>query len=107
MLIIEFIIVCSVLGLEYIHKRGVIHRDIKPENLVIDEKGFVRITDLGIARFVEKDNSKDNSGTPGYTAPEVMYKQNHGVGADYFAIGVLAYEIMKGHVSLLYFIASL
>ena len=38
-----------VLGLEYMHNNGVIHRDIKPENLVLDENGYVRITDMGIA----------------------------------------------------------
>ncbi len=54
------------------HNNSVIHRDIKPENLVLDEKGYVRITDMGIARIWSKDNSKETSGTPGYMAPEVM-----------------------------------
>jgi serine/threonine protein kinase len=40
-----------VLGLEYLHSNGIIHRDIKPENLVIDNKGYLRITDLGVARL--------------------------------------------------------
>jgi len=38
-------------GLEYVHNNNVIHRDIKPENLVIDERGYVRVTDFGIARI--------------------------------------------------------
>lgn len=80
------------------HKRGVLHRDVKPENLVIDEEGYVRLTDLGIARLSGKDNSRDNSGTPGYSAPEVLCKLGHGVGVDYFALGVLVYEAMKGVV---------
>jgi serine/threonine kinase 32 len=46
----EFLIACMVIGLEYMHNNGVIHRDIKPENLVLDENGYVRITDMGIAR---------------------------------------------------------
>ena len=40
-----------------------IHRDIKPENLVLDVKGYVRITDLGIARILKPDNSNDTSGS--------------------------------------------
>ena len=48
------------------HLRNIIHRDIKPENLVLDYRGYVRITDLGIARKIRSDNSSDTSGTPGY-----------------------------------------
>ena len=44
-------IACIVTGLEYMHNNGIIHRDIKPENLVLDSKGYVRVTDLGIARL--------------------------------------------------------
>ena len=48
------------------HNNGVIHRDIKPENLVMDIDGYIRITDLGIARIWSPENSTDTSGTPGY-----------------------------------------
>jgi serine/threonine protein kinase len=60
------------IGLEYMHNNGVIHRDIKPENLLLDEKGYVHITDMGISKMWSPDNSHDTSGTPGYMAPEVM-----------------------------------
>jgi len=92
----KFFIACIVLALEYMHLNGVIHRDIKPENLVLDNQGYVRVTDLGIARVWRPDNASDTSGTPGYMAPEVMCRQNHGVAADYYAVGVMAYEFMMG-----------
>jgi serine/threonine protein kinase len=60
--------------------------------------GYLRITDFGIARVWTPENSHDTSGTPGYMAPEVMCRQNHGVAADYFAVGVIAYECMLGKV---------
>ena len=47
----KFFIACIVTGLEYIHSNGILHRDIKPENLVFDEKGYLHITDFGIARI--------------------------------------------------------
>ncbi len=92
----EFFVACMLLCLEYLHKNCILHRDIKPENLVFDEFGYLRITDLGIARVWNPENSKDTSGTPGYMAPEVMCRQNHGVAVDYFAMGVIAYECMFG-----------
>ena len=96
----KFFIACMIAGLEYLHTNGILHRDIKPENLVLDEKGYVRITDLGIARSWHPDNAQDTSGTPGYMAPEVMCRQNHGVAVDYFAVGVIGYEFMTGRVIL-------
>lgn len=44
------------LSLEYLHSNGVLHRDIKPENLVFDKKGYLRMTDLGIARIWKPEN---------------------------------------------------
>ncbi|KRX03300.1 Protein kinase-like domain [Pseudocohnilembus persalinus] len=92
----KFYVVCIIAGLEYLHSNGILHRDIKPENLVFDNKGYLRITDLGIARVWKPDNSSDTSGTPGYMAPEVMCRHNHGVAVDYYALGVIVYECMMG-----------
>lgn len=92
----RFFIACIVLGLEYIHSKNVIHRDIKPENLVLDDKGYIRITDFGIAKVGSPKNGKETSGTPGYMAPEVMKAQNHTQAVDYFALGVIGYELMLG-----------
>ena len=92
----RFFIANMIYALEYIHENNVIHRDIKPENLVLDEKGYVRITDFGIAKENMPDNSSETSGTPGYMAPEVMKSKNHSFPADFFAIGVIGYEFMTG-----------
>ena len=92
----KFFIGCLILGLEVIHANNIIHRDIKPENLVMDFKGYLKITDFGIAKKQVKQNSSDTSGTPGYMAPEVMSFQNHTVVVDYYAMGIICYEFMMG-----------
>ena len=92
----RFFVACLIAGLEYVHDKNIIHRDIKPENLVIENDGYLRITDFGIARVWREDNAQDTSGTPGYMAPEVMCRQNHSFLVDYFAVGVIAYECMFG-----------
>ena len=70
---IEFMMACMIVGLEYMHNNGVIHRDIKPENVVMESNGYVRITDLGIARIWTPENSQDTSGTPGYMGKYLYY----------------------------------
>ena len=92
----RFFIACITYSLEYIHTNNVIHRDIKPENLVLDDKGYVRVTDFGIAKYNTADNSSETSGTPGYMSPEVMNAENHSFTADFFAIGVIGYEFLMG-----------
>ena len=68
----KFFVACIFLGLEYLHNNNIIHRDIKPENLVLDDKGYVRITDLGIARYWKENNACDTSGTPGYMCTNTL-----------------------------------
>eukprot|EP00361_Fabrea_salina_P000761 CAMPEP_0202430066 /NCGR_PEP_ID=MMETSP1345-20130828/3617_1 /ASSEMBLY_ACC=CAM_ASM_000843 /TAXON_ID=342563 /ORGANISM="Fabrea Fabrea salina" /LENGTH=266 /DNA_ID=CAMNT_0049041451 /DNA_START=229 /DNA_END=1029 /DNA_ORIENTATION=- len=90
----KFIIACILTALEYLHQNRILHRDIKPENLVFDRQGYLCLTDFGVARYCAEENSKETSGTPGYMAPEVLCKQNHSTEADYFAVGVIGYELM-------------
>jgi len=47
---IKFFICCLILALKHLHENNIIHRDLKPENLVLDKDGYVRLTDLGVAR---------------------------------------------------------
>ena len=89
-------IACLVLGIEAIHTNDIIHRDIKPEKLVLDSKGYLKIIDFGIAK--KKDNQKfsENSGTPRYIAPEGMNYQYYSFTVDYYARGIICYELMMG-----------
>ena len=75
---------------------AIIHRDIKPENILFCSNGYIKLTDFGIARTWSPNNSTDTSGTPGYMAPEVINAKPHGLVVDFWALGVIIYELMNG-----------
>ena len=91
---LKFFLSCVISGLNYLHNKKIIHKDIKPENLVFDINGYLHITDLGISKIYHEENSEENSGTPGYMAPEVLFNKNHDYSVDFFALGVIGYEII-------------
>ena len=93
----KFLIANLLLSLDYLHTNNIIHRDVKPENLIFEKNGYLRLTDFGIAKTFTKNNKEETSGTPGYMAPEVLFAQNHTFVVDYFAVGVIIYEIIFGH----------
>lgn len=90
---IQFYAASIILGLDYIHSKGIVHRDIKPENIMCDEKGFVRITDFGIAKRINWEVN-EVSGTIGYMAPEVLRKYRKLLfQSDYFSLGAILFEL--------------
>lgn len=92
----KFIIACILEGLSYIHSKNIIHKDLKPENVIFNEQGYAFLTDFGTASVYNHSNSNETSGTPGYMAPEVICRQQHSFVSDYFALGVILYEIIMG-----------
>ena len=93
---IKFLFSNIVLGLEYIHSKDIIHRDLKPENIIFDDKGYAYITDFGIAWSNSEEHNGDNSGTPGYMAPEALFDLEQDFRVDFYSIGVIGYEIIMG-----------
>lgn len=93
---IKFIVANIMLALDYIHTNGVVHRDLKPENLLIEDNGYIRLTDFGIAKIINNKSCNESSGTPGYMAPEVLFAKPHSFEVDYFALGVIIYELIYG-----------
>ena len=99
---IKFFISCIIISLEYIHNKNIIHRDIKPENLIFDNNGYLRLTDFGIAKYfneISYNNISKNDicGTLGYMAPELISSKKYSESIDYYALGVITYELIFGH----------
>ncbi|XP_077127954.1 microtubule-associated serine/threonine-protein kinase 4-like [Ranitomeya variabilis] len=105
----------TVLAVEYLHSYGVVHRDLKPENLMISSTGHIKVTDFGLSRLglmrptsdIYKARAKDIArefhddgitGTNHYTAPEVILRKGYGRPIDWWAIGIILYEFLTGHV---------
>jgi len=83
------------LAFEYMHEVNVIYRDLKPENLLLDARGFCKVCDFGFAKRIV-DRTWTLCGTPEYLAPETIRSKGHGKGVDWWALGILIYEMVAG-----------
>jgi len=92
-----FYITCTAIGLDHMHSKRLVHRDIKLENILLDERGYARITDLGIAKIVI-GKTYTVCGTADYLAPETLKQSGHNRAVDWWALGVLVFVCMCGRL---------
>ena len=92
---IKFFMSNLLLSLKYIHRNKILHRDIKPDNLVLDEKGYLHLTDFGIAQKIKPNKIiLSKSGTPGYISPELLLHKPQTNVSEYFSVGIICYELL-------------
>ncbi len=93
---LEFLIACIIQSLEFLHYNNIIHKDVKPENLIFDKDCYLKLTDFGLSRYIVDTPVREANGTPGYMAPEVFTHSKQSFTLDYFAIGIILFELMFG-----------
>ncbi|KAJ3084699.1 serine/threonine-protein kinase SCH9 [Rhizoclosmatium globosum] len=85
-------------ALEFLHKNKIIYRDLKPENVLFDSNGHVVLADFGLCKenMGLGDTTGTFCGTAAYLAPEIVKGEQYGMSVDWWALGILFYEMVTG-----------
>lgn len=95
--VVKFYSIQIALAIGHLHSKGIIHRDLKLENILIDKDGYLKIIDFGLAKILKDDETtRTLCGTPEYLAPEMVTQEGHDKNVDWWAFGVLIYEMLIG-----------
>lgn len=86
-----------VMALDYLHSQDIVYRDLKPENILLDSTGHIKITDFGFAKRLIGRRTYTLCGTPEYLAPEIIQGRGHGKEVDWWALGILIFEMLVGY----------
>ena len=94
----KFYVAEITVALNYLHDMKIVYRDLKPENIMIDSTGHIKLVDFGLSRQFSESEDKTYSmcGTAEYVAPEILTGVGHDYQIDWWALGVVLYEMICG-----------
>merc|ERR1711933_316193 len=93
----QFYIATVAMALKYLHKRSIIHRDLRPEHVLLDVDGRAKVADFGCCKWCGSvARATTLVGAPEYFAPEVVLGMGYTHSVDWWALGVMMYELIVG-----------
>jgi len=93
----RFYMAGTMLALDHLHERHIVYRDLKPENLLIDQRGYIKLADFGLAKKIALGSKTFTvCGTPEYMSPELIGRKGHNKAVDYWSVGILIFEMLSG-----------